>query len=58
MRDDVFQTALGDSQVLCGGTADKDGTAESSTWLLRAGQTALALGVQVRQSINSSLLHL
>lgn len=49
-RDDAFKTAIGDTQVLCRGTADKHGAAESSTWLLRAGQTALALGVQVRQS--------
>lgn len=50
MCDDAFKTALGDTQVLCRGTADKSGAAKSSTWLLRAGQRALALGVQVRES--------
>lgn len=47
MRDNLFNAAIGDTQVLCRGTADKTGAAESSSWLFRAGQTALALGVQV-----------
>lgn len=47
LRDNIFHAALGDTQVLRTGTADKNGTAESTSWLLRAGQAALALGVQV-----------
>lgn len=41
------KSALEDTQVLRGGTADPFGAAKSSTWLLKAGERGLAVDVQV-----------
>lgn len=42
------KSALEDTHVLRGGTADSSGAAKSSTWLLKAGERGLAVDVQVR----------
>eukprot|EP00903_Cladosiphon_okamuranus_P005340 g5337.t1 len=41
------KSALGDTRVLWGGTADPSGTAKTSTWLLKAGERGLAVDVQM-----------
>lgn len=41
------RSALGDTQVSSGGTADSSGGAQSSTWLVRAGARSLAVDVEV-----------
>lgn len=41
------KSALEDTHVLRGGTADSSGAAKSSTWLLKAGERGLAVDVQV-----------
>eukprot|EP00752_Nemacystus_decipiens_P001758 g1699.t2 len=41
------KSALEDTQVLRGGTANSSGAAKSSTWLLKAGEKGLAVDVQM-----------
>lgn len=43
----LFASSLEDTQIMRGATAGARGTAQSSTWLLRAGATGAAVGVQV-----------